>query len=350
MSRTSRFRSAIVIVGLMFLTLLPMAGHAAPPDVESRARQLWQLLDYLAVDYGGAVHDGAVVSASEFAEMQEFTAAAQAQLAELPHVEATPAMQQQAAALRGAVADKAAATAVSAKARAMAHDVLQAYPFPMAPASVPDLQRGAALFQARCAACHGAQGGGDGPLAASLHPRPTALSQHERASQRSLFALQQIIGNGVESTAMPSFNALPEADRWALAFYVGTLPYTIADKVAGEKRWHDDPGARQTIASLQSLTQTSEQALAQRLGEADARALSAYLRAKPDALDTGAAGHTSVARTKLAQSVDAVRANDRSTANKLALSAYLDGFEPIEPMLAARDHALFEKIEAGMMA
>ncbi len=169
------FRRVIALAALICLAWLPIAGHAAQADVESRARQLWQLLDYLAVDYGGAVQAGAIVSASEFAEMQEFATAAQAQLAELPRVESKPALQQQATALRHAVGDKAGADAVSAKARAMARDLQHAYPFPMAPAGVPNLQRGAALFQAHCIGCHGAQGGGDGPLAADLIPRPTAL-------------------------------------------------------------------------------------------------------------------------------------------------------------------------------
>ena len=36
-------------------------SHAAQPTEEAKARQLWQLLDYIAVDYAGAVSGGAVV-------------------------------------------------------------------------------------------------------------------------------------------------------------------------------------------------------------------------------------------------------------------------------------------------
>ena len=60
------------------------AAHAAEADV----RRIWQMLDYLAVDYAGAVKNGAVVNASEFEEMREFTKTSQTKLAALePHPE-----------------------------------------------------------------------------------------------------------------------------------------------------------------------------------------------------------------------------------------------------------------------
>lgn len=336
---------------LRILLLLACLGFAGAANAQSaQARQLWQMLDYLAVDYGGAVRDAKVISQSEYAEMQEFAAATQHQLDALPATDAKAAMQQRAAQLRSAVADKAEPAVVAQLARQLAADVFKAYPFPMAPAAVPDLQRGAALFQNQCAACHGASGHGDGPMAAGLEPPPTDLTDSQRAGERTPFALQQIISNGVEGTAMASFAALPEADRWALAFFVGTLPYSQADKAAGAKLWGFDPAARQALPDLAALSQTSQHALAQKLGDERARELSAYLRANPQQLEAAPAQRTALAKSKLEQSVAAVRAGDRAAATRLALSAYLDGFEPIEPALAARNHALFEKIEAGMMA
>ena len=47
-------------------------------------RQLWQLLDYVAVDYAGAVDNGVVVKPSEFAEMREFSTTAKKRLQDLP--------------------------------------------------------------------------------------------------------------------------------------------------------------------------------------------------------------------------------------------------------------------------
>jgi high-affinity iron transporter len=99
------------------------------------------------------------------------------------------------------------------------------------------------------------------------------------------------------------------------------------------------------------LAKMSQQALAQSLGADAARSVTAYLRANPAQVDEAApAERTALAKDLLAQSVEAVRAGDRAEATRLALSAYLDGFEPIEPALAARDRALLGKIEADMMA
>ena len=348
MSLNSRWLSLLVLlVGLAMATF----AQATETDTQTKAKQLWQLLDYLAVDYGGAVRDGKVISASEYAEMQEFALTAQRQLDELPASAAQGSLQQRAAQLRAAVAAKAEAVAIAQLAHGLADDVQKAYPFVMAPAVLPDLQRGAVLYQQQCSACHGAGGHADGPSAAALQPPPTDLTDRERAAQRTPFALHQIITNGVEGTAMSSFAALPEADRWALAFFVGTLAYSDADKAAGAKRWQPGSPARQAIVDLAALTQSSQQSLAQRLGDADvARELTAYLRANPAQVEAAPQERTAIARTRLEQSVEAVRTGDRAAARKLALSAYLDGFEPVEPALAARDHALFEKIEAGMMA
>jgi high-affinity iron transporter len=324
--------------------------HAAESGQQTRARQVWQLFDYVAVDYGGAVRDSAVISTSEYAEMQEFVLAAQRLLDELPDTDAKQAMQERAVQLQSEVAAKASPDVVAQLAQQLAADVLKAWPFPVVPVFAPDLQRGGKLFESQCAACHGARGQGDGPLAAKLEPPPTDLAQRERAAGRSPFALYQIISNGVEGTAMASFGALPEADRWALAFFSGSLPYSEADQAAGARLWQSGSPARQAITSMSALTLTSEQALAQQLGPVAARSVIAYLRTNPAQVEAGSAQRTAVAQAKLRESVVAVRAGDRAAATRLALSAYLDGFEPIEPALAARDRVLFEKIEAGMMA
>ena len=257
---------------------------------------------------------------------------------------------QQASALRAAVAAKADPVSVAKLAHALSSAVQKTYPFPVAPTAMPVLAKGGQLFQAQCAACHGQQGRGDGPLAASLNPKPTALADHTRARERSLFALHQIISNGVQGTAMQGFGALSDEDRWALAFFVGTLPYAQSDKDEGAKLWQANAQVRQTVASLDALTQTSEHVLADKLDVPSAKALTAYLRANPNALNVNSPKGTAIAKAKLSESVTALLAGDRAGATKLALSAYLDGFEPVEPALATRNRPLFEKIEAAMVS
>lgn len=337
----------LIVPLLAVCTLMPEAVRAAD-TTEAKAKQIWQLLDYVAVDYGGAVSNGTVLKDSEYVEMREFAAAAGRQLGELPRGPASETLQRQSVDLRNAVANKADPSLVKKLANDLAGALHKAYPFATAPVAAPDLNRGAQLFQSQCASCHGPQGRGDGPLAAALNPKPIALSEHLRARERSLFALHQIISNGVEGTAMLGFGALTDEDRWALAYFAGTLSYTDSDRADGAKLWQSSASARGAVADLDTLTQTSENALAERLDEASAQSMTAYLRANPKALAAGKASSTSIAKAKLAESLASLQKGDRAAAVKLALAAYLDGFEPVEPALAARDRALFEKIETSM--
>src|SRR3546814_19307257 len=79
-----------------------------------------------------------------------------------------------------------------------------------------------------------------------------------------------------------------------------------------------------------------------------ADAVIAYLRACPQALRPPTPASLAVARERLAQSLAAYRAGDRRGAEQLALSAYLAGFEPLEPVLTARDATLMARIEGAL--
>lgn len=338
---------------LMVLLLTMIVGvvtptYAAEPSVEAKAKQVWQLLDYLAVDYGKAVKDGEVVNKNEYAEMQEFARAAERQLAELPPTSGTPDLLKGASALRIKIADKAPPAAVGEQARNVATALLVAYPVPVSPNKLPNLQLGAKLFQNQCASCHGVSGHSDGPLAASLNPPPIILADHERAQQRSVFSIQQIITHGVEGTPMPGFSQLSDDDRWAIAYFASTLSYTDADRKVGAKLWSSRSDLRAAVPTLAKLSQTSEAVLTKTIGADTARPLIAYLRSAPNALSAPSTESLLIAKEKLKESVAAMDRGDMSVASQLALSAYLDGFEPVEPALAAKNQGLFEDIERTM--
>ena len=185
----------------------------------------WRLLDYVAVDYAGAVKDHQVISDSEYAEMQEFAATAERELGGLPPSAAKATLTRDAAVLSRLVKQKASPDDVARQAREIGAALLKAYPVPLAPRSAPDLNRGSALYASHCAACHGANGRGDGEQAAGLDPRPVNFTDRGRAGERSVFALKQVIDQGLDGTAMASFAELPDSDRWDLAFKVGTFAY-----------------------------------------------------------------------------------------------------------------------------
>lgn len=341
MDRLGRF---LRLAGLSIALLAAGAAHAEQDDV----RRVWQMLDYLAVDYGGAVKDGSVISESEFAEMQEFAKTSQTKLAALEARPERAALVEEAGALSAAIQAKSDPAKVAMLAKGLANHLLAAYPVPSSPATAPSMANAAALYQTNCAACHGATGHGDGPIGLRLEPRPVAFTDRERARERSVFALYQVMTQGLEGTPMVSFASLPEADRWTLAFYLGQFAHGPDDVVAGAQVWKDNAAVRAQLTSLDLLSRTTQADLAKQVGEQPAALAMAYLHAHPEAVVQSRAMSFDVAREKLAQSAVAYEQGDVSRATDLALSAYLDGVEPIEPTLATRDAALMGQIETAM--
>lgn len=306
------------------------------------------MLDYLAVDYGGAVKNGAVASASEFEEMREFAKTSQTKIAALePHPERA-ALVAEAQMLSAAIEAKKSSEEVAASAKSLANHLLAVYPVQSAPAAPPLVGTAAATYQAQCASCHGATGNGDGPAGLKLDPRPVAFTDKDRARERSAFALYQAISQGIEGTAMPGFATIPEPDRWALAFFIGQFAHGNGEAVAGQKVWAENAAARAQLTSLSALSRMTQADLAKQVGDEPASLAMAYLHAHPEAVVQTRVPSFDVARQKLAQSLAAIEKGQAGQATDLALSAYLDGVEPIEPTLATRDSALMGRIETAM--
>src|SRR5690606_13554796 len=334
---------------LSMLLLFAVAGVAL---ANPQAQTLWRLLDYIAVDYPAAVSDGEVISQLEYDEMTEFSSTVREGLARLPEHPSGPALDAQAAALQEAIAAKAAPAEVERQARALAEALLEAYPVPRGPGQAPDLSGAAALYQQNCASCHGATGGGDGPISAGMDPPPIDFTDLERARQRSVFALQQVIEQGLEGTTMVSYAHLPEEQRWALAFYVGQLAFPKDGVARGEALWRDNAEVRAAIPDLTALVQARPAGLGG-LDQAAADDITAYLRRQPQSAmeiaqaDQGG-GALALARTRLREGVAAYADGDASLARDKVLSAYLDGVEPAEPLIGTRDTALLRELETAM--
>lgn len=334
-----------------FWLLIALAAAVASPAAAQPGgvQTTWRLLDYIAVDYREAVRDGRVINQLEYDEMAEFSASVREQLAALPAKPAKPDLIGKSEALQRAIAAKAAPEAIEKQARGLASDLLAAYPVPLAPVQAPDISRGAALYAQNCASCHGAAGDAKVPVAATMDPPPIDFTDAQRARERSVFALYQVIDQGLEGTAMASFGELPAHDKWALAFHSGRFAYPPALAAEGKRLWEADPQLRRRIPDLAALTSLTPAALARDIGDARAAAVMAYLRGNPQAVAAPAGDDTlSLARQRLQQSLAAYEAGDRERAKALALSAYLDGFEPVEPVLASRDAGLMARVEAAM--
>src|SRR5688572_31276448 len=102
-------------------TALPTAARADDAAVQTT----WRLLDYIAVDYAGAVQDGRIISQLEYDEMREFSASVSQRL---PTLQARPqraALIEGAAGLQAAVARRAPPAEVDRMARALAANLLE---------------------------------------------------------------------------------------------------------------------------------------------------------------------------------------------------------------------------------
>lgn len=344
MSLTKTVHRSAKVLAVLAALIFSGVSQASEADV----KRVWQILDYLAVDYAGAVKDGKVVSQSEYDEMKEFVRTARTKIEGLEAKGEKAALIAQATELEAAIGARAEASKVGTLSKALAKHLVAAYPVPLAPSSIPDVRLGAKVYAENCASCHGMTGDGMGPVGKALNPLPVAFTNKERARQRSLFALYQAVSQGIAGTAMPAFGQLSEDDRWAVATYLGTFAHDSAEVEQGKKVWADGEKAKAAVPNVDRFVGLTQNDLAESLGEKDASAVMAYLHAHPDTLSQAATGSLSLARKQLKDSLVAYKAGDFKKAQELALSSYLDGVEPYEHALAAKDGSLKSQIEVAM--
>lgn len=314
---------------------------AAAGDSEEHARRAIHLLAYIAADYPGAVQDGRVVNELEYQEQLDFAASVREQLAALGVTSGDPLLDALAR-FDAALGAHAPADAIAAQATAIAAGVRTQFRVRAVPARTPDLAQGAASYATACASCHGPTGAGDGPAGHGLDPAPGSFRDAERAAALSPFALFSTITYGIAGTGMAGFAAtLDDAERWDLAYYVGSLSFSEGAIARGGARIATTPAAR-----IPDLARLSHHSVAELIAaDPDAAPIIAYLRANPAALRTGELP-LEIARTRLAHSLDAFYLGDTARAIELATASYLEGFEHVEPALDAVDGALRTEIEA----
>ena len=97
--------------------------------------------------------------------------------------------------------------------------------------------RGELVYQVHCASCHGPDGGGDGPGAATLRPPPRDFAARPWRFAPTAEAVRKVILDGIPGTAMGSFRAaVPPADVDPLVDHVLHLatsrPAVEADRSA----------------------------------------------------------------------------------------------------------------------
>ena len=116
-------------------------------------RLLVHLLDYLAKDYVGAVHDGRVINDLEFREQEEFVGEALALARRLPKLKENADFVAGVSRLSDLVRQKAPSDEVSALALRLKAQAISIAQVSQVPDRWPSLDRGRTLFQQNCVAC-----------------------------------------------------------------------------------------------------------------------------------------------------------------------------------------------------
>jgi len=322
-----------IIIYLMFAVSLYSQA------INANSQQLLQLIDYLGVDYAGAVEQGRVINEAEYKEMLDFSAGIHQQLVALPENDVKDELLVLAEKLSQWVRDKRPAQQIKSLTDTLHSTVISAYNITVTPYTQPELKQAALLYKQHCASCHGVTGEGNGSEALGMDPPPINFHDINRYQQRTLYGLFSTITQGVAGTGMTAFAELTDKQRWSLAFYVGSLAEKNDIKPDGV---NNHPLADMTMLT----TITPSQAKAQ-YGEQGERIMT-YLRSHPDALFTDKTSPIEFTKQKLRDSFSAYQKQENDLSYQLAVSAYLDGYELIEQNIGAMDKQLMFDIEAAM--
>ena len=348
--------SHLPILLALFLAMLSLAasrtGHAQTAaehrEALASARALVHILDYLGQDYPYAVSDGKIINEAEYEEMLAFSNSSGMMLAELAESGIVPADASLTAmndALETLITQKAAPDAVAAQARHLRDAVIHFSGLTVAPRSWPSISEGGRIYAQTCASCHGVTGAGDGPLAADLDPRPTNFVEGDRAASLSPFQVFNTIRMGVEGTSMPAHPQLSEEEVWDLAFFVKSLQSAHA-KTDATTTPEEAPAA----VSLEEVATSNDFELTRLLeakGIANPEAALAVLRTTTPPTQSEAL--LVLAQRYLDEAFDAYGDGRQQEARRLAVLAYLEGIEPLEPMLRADAPELTAELESRMM-
>ncbi|HEX4621928.1 MAG TPA: FTR1 family protein [Myxococcaceae bacterium] len=308
------------------LGVLLAGSVSAPRDPAEEAKSLQRLvaiLQYLESDYPRAVQSQ---SDAELAEQNGFAQEAVDEARGLlpagsPFLTRLASLQERIR--RGTDPD-----GVARDCRSLEDDLVTAGGLARSPGRPPDFERGKELYAVACAACHGADGSGQVEIAATMDPKPASFLSGSTIDELTPYKAFNGVSLGVTGTAMPAYAVLSDADRWALSFFVFTLRQPPCE-------------GKTPPTTLEKLANTSDAELAR---EYTPREI-ACLRRNPPQTDEEQSLLT--ARSGLDDALRLAGQGKGLAARQAVMDAYLNGIEPVEPLLRARVPGQVDALEAA---
>lgn len=337
--------SFLMAVLLIFSFSFSGFGQTTNQDGET----VVHLLDYIARDYPEGVQDGKIVNEQEYAEMLEFSEQAytltkQGSFLPKKGERLVTSLEK----LKIAIKEKKSEKEIADLSRSIRNNLIKLTGVQTAPQVWPNAARGKQLYANNCASCHGAKGYGDGDMGVALDPSPTDFHEVELMEQVSPFQAYNTIKLGVSGTSMRAFSELNEEQLWDLAFYVKGLRFD--GKETDTTALREQFGNVFSNHSLKDVATHSDQellaSLATKSDNPDIQLKTLRLLAP---LKSQQNNSLIIAKENLNNALKNYSDGNKNLARTDALSAYLEGIEPVEARLTANDPSFTIQIEQQML-
>ncbi|MBK9293547.1 MAG: cytochrome c/FTR1 family iron permease [Oligoflexia bacterium] len=328
-----------IFVSLLFASFI---AFSAPTS----SRTVVHILDYVGGDYPGAVENGKIINPAEYDEQLELLSQAKKIILSSDDLQKNQELLNGLQKLETLIKKLRPNDEVFTLSQSLKEKIILISNIPIAPKTWPSLKVGKKVYETNCASCHGSLGYGDGPGAKGLNPPAANFHAKDRNTFLSPLRVFNTAKIGIEGTAMAGFDNLNDEELWAVSFYIFSLKHDKAT-APNDSSW-------QKYLSLSEISNLSDPELLKKLqalspaNSEQSAAIVASIRKHSE----GGNSHDkfiNFAITSLDDALMDYKNNNLQAAQNKALSAYLEGVEPIEPKLKAKNPQLLRQIENEML-
>ncbi|MFT3710452.1 MAG: FTR1 family protein [Archangium sp.] len=314
-------RKAVLFFCVLATAALADGNESA--ETTERWHRVVGILEYLEGDYANAIATG------DRAELEEQGGFADEVVSQLEGAGTLGAPYlERAKTIQSAIVAAKTPGEVTPLCGALAKAIVLDQALERAPKTIPSLEAGAKEFGSVCATCHGATGKADTEIAKTLDPPPANFHDADRMRTLTPYKVFNTTSFGIPGTAMPGFKQQVNEDtRWAQAFFVFTLRQAPCDHAP-------------VNVGIGELATSTDVELAAKYGENEVACLRRTLpKPEKDPLQVAQAG--------LDRALELHAKGDLEGARQAVVDAYLQGLEPVEPLLRSRDPNLVSELEAA---